>query len=81
MVIPKETSNLHEYKLKVRKIRRSGLLGKLVTRYVWATTFRKADMKFKKAHPDYFVEEITPEDTTRIRRHLHEDQGNVQSSL
>ena len=60
MTIPKETSNLHEYKLKVSKIKRSGLLGKSVVRYVWASTFRKADTKFKGAHPDYFVEEIEP---------------------
>ncbi len=66
MVTPKETSNLHEYKLKVRKIKRSGLLGKLVIRYVWATTFRKADVKFKMAHPDYFIEEIIP-DVVRLR--------------
>ncbi len=61
MATPKETSNLHEYKLEVRKIKRSGLLGRLVIRYVWATTFRKADEKFKEAHPDYFIEKITPD--------------------
>lgn len=68
MATPKETSNLHEYKLKVRKIKRSGLLGKLVIRYVWASTFRKADMKFKEAHPDYFVEEIAPDEAHIKRR-------------
>ena len=61
-MIPKENSSLHEYRLEVRKIKKSGSLGELVVRYVWATTFRKADTKFKKAHPDYFIEKITPED-------------------
>ncbi len=73
MVIPKETSNLHEFKLEVRKIKRSGLLGKLVTRYIWASTFRKADTKFKEAHPDYFIEKIAPPDNVveKITRQEH----------
>ncbi len=71
MAIPKETSSLHEYKLKVSKIKRSGLLGKSVIRYVWASTFRKADTKFKEAHPDYFIEEIMPKDDTRMRKDNH----------
>lgn len=45
---------------KVRKHKKGGLLGKAVIRRLKAKTFREADIRFKKANPDYFIEDISP---------------------
>ena len=48
------------FKLRVRRHLKSGLLGKAVIRRLEAKTFREADTRFKRANPDYFIEDISP---------------------